>query len=347
MSSRESIQIILKANSGRVEMEKKLGKIEKVEVRELWANESGEFTPWLAAPENIKSLGEAIGLELEVERTEVAVGPYSADIVAKEGANDSYVVIENQLGKSDHDHLGKLLTYGSALGASTVIWIAGNFTEEHRKALDWLNDNTTEDVSFLGIELELFKIDNSLPAVRFNVVSRPTVELRTVKGTSREGLSEGRLLQLEFWTAFEEKLRATRTVPSTQTPKPRYWFNVSLGKSGVFLSNIANTWDKRIGLRIYMRGYIADQALGQLLKEKDAIEKEIGEQLKWNPHPEKSDKTILLDRPADLSIKEKWPEYLDWLVEKTIQFRNAFGPRLKKMDLSRVGTDERVDAEMD
>jgi hypothetical protein len=165
----------------------------------------------------------------------------------------------SQLGKSDHDHLGKLLTYGSALGASAVIWIAGKFIEEYRKALDWLNDNKTEDVSFLGVELELLKIDNSLPAIRFNVVSRSAVELRTVKVTSRDGLSEGEKLQFEFWTAFEEKLRSTQAVPSTQTPKPRYWFNVSLGKSGIFLSNIANTWDKRIGLRIYMRVYIANQ----------------------------------------------------------------------------------------
>ena len=118
-----------------------LGRLEQVPLRDIWTTEDRDFTPWLAREANMSKLGDALGLELEAERTEVAVGPYSADILARDSSG-SYVVVENQLAKTDHDHLGKLITYGAVLGASTVIWIAPHFTDEHHKALDWLNDNT-------------------------------------------------------------------------------------------------------------------------------------------------------------------------------------------------------------
>ena len=113
-------------------------------------------------------LGEAVGLELEVENTEVPVGPYSADILARDAGSDKFVVIENQLEKTDHDHLGKALTYASILDASVVIWVARRFTEEHAKALTWLNDHTTDELSFYGVAIELWQIDESLPALKFN-----------------------------------------------------------------------------------------------------------------------------------------------------------------------------------
>ena len=246
------------------------------------------------------------------------------------------MVIENQLGKSDHDHLGKLLTYGSALDASAVVWIAGRLTEEHKKALDWLNDHTTEELSFYGVEVELWKIGDSSPAVRFNVISKPSeVERKTAIVAAKEGVTDAKRLQLEFWTEFEKRLRETHAVPSTQAPRPQYWYDVSLGRSGIHLSNFANTYENRVGLRVYLTSQIADQALDQLLKEKETIEKEIGAKLTWNPYPDKKDKTILLDRPAELEKRDRWPEYLNWLIDHNIKFRKAFGLRVKKLDLAR------------
>ena len=113
-----------------------LGALRPVEPRSMWRNEAADFTPWLASPDNIQRLGEAIGFELEVEHTEVAVGPFAADILARDSATGNYVVIENQLNRTDHDHLGKALTYAAALGAKTVVWVASTFTDEHRKTLD-------------------------------------------------------------------------------------------------------------------------------------------------------------------------------------------------------------------
>ncbi len=115
-----------------------------------------------------------LGIELAVEDTEVFVGPYSADILARDTASGNYIVIENQLGKTNHDHLGKAITYGAALNAAAIVWIASDFSDEHKKGLDWLNDNSSGDVAFFGVRLELWRINESPPAVRLNVISRPT-----------------------------------------------------------------------------------------------------------------------------------------------------------------------------
>jgi hypothetical protein len=153
------------------------------------------------------------------------------------------------------------------------------------------------------------------------------------KASATEQITPTRKLQLEFWTEFEKKLKQTKELPSTQTPRPQYWFNVALGRSGVHLSCIADTSEKRIGVRVYFRGYLADRALEELMPQREAIEKQIGAALTWNPHPEKSDKIILLDRVADISQREKWPEYLNWLVDHTLRFRRAFAARLKGLEL--------------
>src|ERR1700741_3300068 len=134
------------------------GDLKTVEVRTAWISERNEFTPWLA--NNIERLNKALGIELEVENTEVSVGPYYADILAKDTSTGRYVIIENQLEKTNHDHLGKAITYASVLDASAIVWIATEFTEEHKKALDWLNDHTSEEIAFYAIKLELLQIDN-------------------------------------------------------------------------------------------------------------------------------------------------------------------------------------------
>ncbi len=319
---------------------KNFGTIMKVSVRDYWKNESEDFTPWLASDENIGLLGDALGLELEVENTEVAVGPYWADILARDVGSGEYIVIENQLTKTDHDHLGKLITYGSVLDAKIVVWLATNFTPEHQKALDWLNDNTSDDLSLYGVVAELWQIDDSRPALRFNVVCQPKEIVRQAKTARTSELTDAKKLQLEFWKEFKEKLLATKEVTSTRTPKPRYWFDIGLGRSGIHLSCTANTFDNKIGVRVYMRRNVADAALDQLLEEKEEIENEIGEALTWNPYPEKQDKIIVISKDADLWKKERWEEYLDWIVNMVIKLRRAFMPRVKKLDLNNASAEE-------
>ena len=323
--------------SGLPMQEPSLGTLRPVDPRSMWPHEAGDFTPWLAHPDNIQRLGEAIGLELEVEHTEVAVGPFAADILARETAAGTYVVIENQLNRTDHDHLGKSLTYAAALCAKTVVWVATEFTDEHRKTLDWLNDNSVEDLSFFGVQVELWAIDESKPAVRFNVVSRPTELLRPVKVSANAELSPTRRLQLEWWTAFRDALLAAKALPSAQSPRAQYWYNVALGKTGYHLSATANVDECVIGVRVYMmHRYGADAALNQLLESRAEIEQAVGEPLTWNPNPEASDKVILLRRKVDIRIKDQWSDHLKWMVDAVVRLRRVFGPRIKALQLDSI-----------
>lgn len=315
-------------------MELDLGTLEKSDVREIWPNEANHFTPWLAKDENIALLGEAIGIELEVENTEVAVGPYSADILAKDTATDDYVVIENQLGKTDHDHLGKSITYASVLNANSIVWIASQFTEEHQKALEWLNDITSDEIGFFAIQLEIWKIDSSKPAVKFDVISRPAfLKRETVKSGSTSQLTPVRKLQLEFWTEFRNRLYEAKIFPSLQTPKPQYWYNMALGKAGINLSCIADTWGKKIGIRVVMISKIGDEALDQLLAQKQEIESQIGHELIWSPNPDSKEKIIDLHKMGDINDKDNWEDLLSWLVDMARRFRETFAPRVRALDL--------------
>ena len=154
-------------------MAEELGRLIKVPLRDFWEGEASDFTPWLADEENISLLGETIVVELEVEAQERNVGPFRADILCKDTVTDSWVLIENQLERTNHTHLGQLLTYAAGLDAVTVVWIAERFTDEHRAALDWLNEITAEGFSFFGLEIELWRIGDSPMAPKFNVVSHP------------------------------------------------------------------------------------------------------------------------------------------------------------------------------
>ncbi|MCU0858458.1 MAG: hypothetical protein MUC65_08670 [Pontiellaceae bacterium] len=129
-----------------------LGRLKKVELRDVWKSEAQDFTPWLAREENLELLGDAIGLELELEAVEKDVGPFRADILCKETASDSWVLVENQVERTDHNHLGQIITYAAGLSAVTIVWVAKRFTDEHRAALDWLNEITGENISFFGLE---------------------------------------------------------------------------------------------------------------------------------------------------------------------------------------------------
>jgi hypothetical protein len=159
-----------------------LAKLERVPLRDIWGDEAKDFTPWLASDEGLSLVGEVIGIDLELVDTEVAVGPYWADILARAAGNETHkVVIENQLGKTDHDHLGKIITYAAGLGARTLVWVSDRFCDEHREALDFLNENTGEALAFYGLEIHALRIANSLPAPQFSVISSPNVTTKAAR----------------------------------------------------------------------------------------------------------------------------------------------------------------------
>ena len=314
---------------------KSLGKLRRVDLREVWDNEAGSFTPWLAREENIKLLGDAIGVELEVHAKEKDVGPFRADILCKDTANDTWVLIENQLERTDHNHLGQLLTYAAGLNAVSIVWIAQRFTDEHRAALDWLNEVTSDNISFFGAEIELWKIGASEPAPKFNIVSRPYETPSIIPPDT----SKGKKLQLEFWTAFAEHLRSQGKHVRPTKPLPQHWMNVAMGKSGTKLAAIASFFDSQtstfdqheLRTEVVLFDQNAKAYFNALEAEKEEIEKALGYSMTWYNPEDKRMCRIYLRRTCDLEARETWEEQHAWLAENLEKLHRVFAPRVKQL----------------
>lgn len=317
-------------------MSKDLGRLEKVELRDIWEKEDMHFTPWLAQEENMELLSSTIGMDLVVEAQEKDVGPFRADILCKDYASNNMVLIENQLEKTDHKHLGQLLTYATGLKAVTIIWIASEFNDEHRATLDWLNEITDENYNFFGLIVELYKIGDSKIAPSFKLVSKPNNWSKRVSSAKskmqNEELGETKLLQMKFWSTLNDKINESGESPvKPQKPTGKHWHTFSVGKSGVNLSLTFNTRNETLGIEIYI---VNDQEIfDKLEKDKDEIEKKLNVKLSWEPLPNRSASRIKLYRENSiLQDESKWSDYINWSVEMLEKFHNVFSPKLKAMD---------------
>lgn len=306
----------------------KLAKLEIVDLRSAWETEDRHFTPWLAREENLSLLGEAIGIELELEAQEKDVGPFRADILCKDTAEtDHWVVIENQIERTDHKHLGQLITYASGLSAATVVWIAREFQEEHRAALDWLNRNSTDGVRFFGIVVELWKIGDSDPAPKFHVVSKPNDWESTVKSSARvpdEGFRPSQVLRMNYWTAFRDYLRAEKSVLRPQAPRPNHWYTFGIGTSEARISALLVPKNQLISVEFVLTSENAKQYFKILEENKDDIERAIGVPLQWREMPDNKQSKIVADRITRSSAEENWPEQFAWLKTTLERFSATF-----------------------
>ena len=316
---------------------KELGRLTKVPLREFWKGEASDFTPWLADEENIGLLGETIGVELEVEAQERNIGPFRADILCKDTVTDSWVLIENQLERTDHSHLGQLLTYAAGLDAVTVVWIAERFTDEHRAALDWLNEITAEEFSFFGLEIELWRISDSPMAPKFNVVSHPNDWTKTVSRISQAGLSPAQELYFEYWTGLQDFLEQRSGAIKPVKLSPRNWlrFRFGVGRSGFRLYASAHIGDKWICVSLTLRGPDAKPHFHLLERDKVNIEREIGAELEWDEKLGQKQSYInrSLDK-TDLEDRKDWGRQYQWLCEQLETFHKVFSPRIKGLDAS-------------
>lgn len=317
-----------------------LGRLQKVELREVWSSESSHFTPWLAQEENLKLLGEAIGIELELESQEKEVGPFRADILCKDMATDNWVLIENQLQRTDHSHLGQLLTYAAGLNAVTIVWIAERFTEEHRATLDWLNERTDEKINLFGLEIELWRIGDSPIAPKFNIISQPNDWSRTVRQVAVGGgeVSAHKQLQLKFWTAFKDYMEAEGSFIRCQKPLPQNWTNHAIGRSGVHLTSIVSLWNSETGVKgpeiraeLYMDGPSAKEEFAALEKQKENIEKALGFALTWHNLENKATCRLYTRQNADFLDEALWPQQFEWLKQRLETMHKVFGPIVKNM----------------
>ncbi len=333
-----------------------LGRLEQVDLRDIWTTEAGDFTPWLAGEENLYLLGDAIGMELEFEAQEKDVGPFRADILCKDTATDHWVLIENQLERTDHGHLGQLLTYAAGLKAVTIVWIANRFTEEHRAALDWLNEITDDRFNFFGLEIELWRIGDSPVAPKFNVVCKPNDWSRTIAKEARkveeEGLTEGQQLQLEFWTAFREYVLQQNIRIKPTKPLPQPWMGLALGRSGTSLSAVASSYNSvdadynshEIRAEVVTHGAKSKQYFSLLKDMKEEVEDELSAPLIWyNPEDKKQCRIYLRHPVENLHDREKWPEWHAWLGEKLDALHRVFGPRVRNLNLTECAAEQAVE----
>lgn len=310
----------------------KLGRLQRVELRECWDREDSDFTPWLAGEENIACLGEAIGLELEVVQEEASVGPFRADILCRNTASDELVIIENQLERTDHSHLGQTLTYAAGLDAVTIIWVAARFTEEHRAALDWLNRISHEDFRFFGIEIEVWKIGGSVPAPKFNIVAKPNDWSKTVKeAAGRPGtLTEGQKAQVEYWTEFGAFLEEQNAGFKPPKPYPSNWMQWGVGRAGTHLIAVVNAREIVVRVEVNRR---AHPTWFQKLREDEAeIQEELGFTPTWDPKPGKKSCVVFISTKSDLKATEARPAAFAWMLEHMEAFNRVFRPRLKELD---------------
>jgi hypothetical protein len=311
-----------------------LGKLEKLDLREVWKDEAVDFTPWIAREDNLDLLSEALGIQLELEDTEVYVGNYKADLVAKDIDSDKTVIIENQLERTDHDHLGKVITYASGLNANIIVWICKQVTDEHRKAIDWLNDITNEEIAFFALEMELWRINNSPIAPKFNVVCSPNEWAKSVKQTAKVAeLTETKLLQQDFWNKLKDYFIENGTFLKLRTPRAQHWYSIAIGRSKFQISLTVNTRDNRLGCELYLRGEDAKKSFSLLKQEQEGIEREIGHKLEWQELPDGQDSRIILYSEGNIKDKDKWEQYFKWFKEYSEKFHKAFSARIRKINL--------------
>lgn len=327
-----------------------LGRLKKVDVREIWKNEASDFTPWLAATENIRLLGDTIGMELEVESVQRGVGRFYADILCKETSTDRFVVVESQIEHTDHDHLGKTITYAAGLGATAVVWIARHFHDEHRAALDWLNEVTHGDVAFFGLEIEAWRIGDSPPAPKFNVVCRPN-DWQPEPSTGGAP-TDWQKTQLEFWLGFKELMEETSSIKCSK-PAPGTWMSHPLGRSGFWLSSVFSSADSETGghkpggeLRVELvidhaesKGYF-EVLRSQEAAIADAFSPRVPEPLKWVSKPGVRMCRIYVRRSIDVNDRSQWSEYQDWLRVRLEAFDDVFRPLVAALEVTAAAEGE-------
>lgn len=325
-----------------------LGKLSRIDdIRAIWPHEAHSFTPWLARAENIAQLSDAIGYGpegLEVMKVEDNVGAFYADIIAREtlAAEGGLVLIENQFGTTNHDHLGKIITYaaGQKEPVRAIVWIAEKLREEHRAALDWLNATTSGDIGFFGIEIELWRIGDSAPAPRFSVVSRPNAWLRAEAAVDPD-LSDLRKLYARYWEALGAVVRKRRTLLKPQKGLPQTWTNFSIGRAHFALVATASEQNRTIRAELSMAGPHGATAFQSLVQSRAVIDGEYGRPLDWDEMPGRKQKRVSETlHDVDLRDEVDWPRQHHWLAERLDGLHRVFHDRVRSLNLVDAGAAE-------
>lgn len=314
-------------------MKPPLGKLERIPLRKAWAHEAGEFTPWLALADNLTLLAESLGLsELELVGTEHPVGDFKVDILCTDDGGK--VIIENQLEKTNHTHLGQILTYAAGVGARKVIWLAEAFRTEHVAALEFLNQHTTDELDFFAVEIELWRIGDSPMAPSFNVVVKPNDWAKTGQQNAKAAATTTptKQRQLKFWTGWQAWLQAKGSTLRTQKPLPQHWTNIALGRSGIHLAATVNSRESRVGMEVYINHENSKSMFKQLQAHQVEIDTALGAKLEWMELPDGHACRILQVRPdSPLESEDQWAAYYAWLEQAALRMSEVFRPLVKEL----------------
>ncbi|MCH8880343.1 MAG: DUF4268 domain-containing protein [Planctomycetes bacterium] len=300
-----------------------LDTISKVDPHSVWNHEAHDFTPWLAA--NLHRLGEAIGIELELVEREADVGGFSLDLLAKDLGRNANVVIENQLATTDHDHLGKLITYASGYDADVVIWVSTEIREEHRQALDWLNQRTGSNTNFFAVVVEVIRIGESKPALQFRVVVSPNEWQK-----SEKTISEKSELYRQYFQGLLDELRETHSFTSARKGQPQNWYSFSSGNKQ-FVYGHSFAAGNRVRAEVYIDSGDVDEnndLFDRLHADRELIESEFGDPLEWERLDSKRASRIAIYRSGSIEgSSEDLQEIHDWAIQNLLQFKKVFRNR--------------------
>ena len=302
----------------------KLSTLEEIrDLRQVWPHEASDFTPWLSEEENMALLSDAIGIDITVDERESDVGDFSVDIFASETGTGRKIIIENQLEDTNHDHLGKLITYASGKSAEVIVWLVRHAREEHRAAIEWLNNTTDNRIGFFLCEIKLYRIGNSNPAVKFEVVEKPNDWVKEVK--MNESVTETQQQRYDYWVAFQDyAFKNTQFAKNFNRRKPAFdhWLYFSIGSSAC---NIGVTQvQKRSVIGVEINIGDDKELFKTLLGHKDAIETETGIKFDWKELPQRKASRIVIENPVVFADRSSWESQFDWLIDTMLKMKKAF-----------------------
>lgn len=302
----------------------KLGKLQEIDIRTVWPHEQYDFSKWLAQDENIRELGDSLNLSLTDVETETSVGNFRCDILAKDELTGKMVLIENQLEATNHDHLGKIITYASGLDAAVVVWIVASARAEHASAIEWLNKHTDNELSFFLLEVHAFKIGDSDPAPQFTIIEQPNDFAKTVKSVAKSNdLNESQKQRLEFWTQFNDVVEAKGKPFNKRKATTDHWYNVAIGSSDANISIDLVNKEHKIRVSIW----ISDNKdlYDSLVLRKDEIEEALGFSLEWNRLDNKKASYIsTYIKGLDFKKQDNYPYLMEQIIDRVLKMRKVF-----------------------
>lgn len=301
-----------------------IGKLKEVDIRELWKHEQYDFSEWLSKKENIENLNEILGLTLVDISKETYVGSYRCDLFAKDETTGIKVIIENQLEVSNHDHLGKIITYASGLDAKVVVWIVKEAREEHRSAIEWLNNNTNSNVNFFLIEIHAYKIGESDPAPMFQVVEQPNDFIKNNKSTNRdESMNKSQSQRIEFWNQFNNVVIERGKPFNIRKATTDHWYNVAIGTSEAHIDITLVNKDSLIGVELYITDN--KELFDKLYNRKDDIEQELGFKLDWRRlDNSKASRIVYHIKGLNFDDHSNYNELMNKTIDLAVLMRNVF-----------------------